>query len=204
MVTSVSLFTLVLIGIGSYRISTTFENPKEWSKSIAAKCGGIQALEYGFEYRGLNDFGDISPIFGAIYGLLASQQLTPGLLSGKVAEDSGVKVVLRVIFCLIFASPWRFFNSKVENLHIESAVINFLCCKLLWGLIQGFVLFFVADVVFHWLGLFKMHRDSGKEDEENQLANDSKQYEENQDALELDTNKKANKEGEDEQARLLV
>ena len=102
----------------------TFENPKEWSEMLVAQCGNSKVLDQAFQKRSLADIGELSIIFGAFYGLLASQHFTPGLVSGTTVDDAEWKKLLRLLIAIAFTWPFRLVNNFVRRAGIKNAYVN--------------------------------------------------------------------------------
>ena len=75
--------------------------------------------------------------------------------------------------------PFRLINNVVKRAGIKNAYVNLWLGQLLWGTIQGFLLFWVVDLVCHKIGLFQMQRCKDKDhDEEQPAENARKSFEE--------------------------
>ena len=73
---------------------------------MAAKCGESE-LDGAYQSRSLSDFGAVSLIWGAFWGFLLQQKMTPGILVGTVPEDEAWwKMWVRALVGVGLVIPW--------------------------------------------------------------------------------------------------
>ena len=72
--------------------------------------------------------------------------------------------------------PFRLINNVVKRAGIKNAYVNLWLGQLLWGTIQGFLLFWVVDLVCQRIGLLQMERSKLKDHDEEQPENAGKSF----------------------------
>ena len=99
-------------------------------------------------------------ILGAFYGLLLSNWLTPGVISGKPMDDSLFKMAARFILGLFLVMPWLLFRILVQSYATQTsnAYTLLLFKGVIPGLLTGVSLFWFADVLNEKLGILKMQK----------------------------------------------
>jgi len=130
-----------------------------------AQCGE-KFLINAFQAKSLIDIGDCSALFGAFFGLLIAQRFTPRIISGRVVEDTWTSFLTRIILAFGVTYPWRLMGTLVTQAKIKNVYVNLWFGTLISGLLQGFFLFFVADLLSYYLGLLKMQTTKAKSDQD--------------------------------------
>ena len=100
------------------------------------------------------DIGDVSYLFGAFYGILVSQKVSPGLISYPVVNDTLTKRVSRTIIAICLVAPWIVLLYLVRKHSKNAGPYELL---LFQGMIPSLgisvSLFLFADILSNKLGM---------------------------------------------------
>ena len=135
---------------------------------LEEKCG-VKILDEAYQSRSLSDFGASSMVWGAFWGLMLQQTLTPRIIDGTVPSDEACwKKWVRALVAIGLIIPWLMITIIFKKTKVDNAYVLLIFETTLPTVLMGISFYFLTDYVNKRIGLLKI-------DQNDQLPQDSSQ-----------------------------
>ena len=144
----------ILLSMVNYAIvNATFVSPQSWTDEIIEKCGA-EKMSGAYQNHSLLDLGEVSPGFGAYYGLLLQSQVWGGMvLFGTPKTHGFLKMLGRCAIAGVVGGPFLLMSLIGES-QVPNVYLLMFIASIIPYTIGSYLVFGVCDTICLKLNLY--------------------------------------------------